>query len=287
MERLKNIEDYKALLREYKTVCRRGYTNNFLNTELIKRYLDLQRIYYIAIQDALIFITDEEKYYRLHVSVSPQVNILDVKNMDKPLLVRNIFKEGKKTKELLSFEKVLKETGFHIYDESVQIVAYPLNLKEDIRKKYEKAAAFLARTGIHIGYAENEYNLKEIQLLRQEESVLKDYHFTYENEDEILDNMKKGYYRCAFDSSGTVCAAQQFSVENGTVQGNWLAVKEEYKVRYGIGTAMAYHSFLYACERELPTYFGWVVRDNEKSIKYHQSIGYEVTDKYADEWLLA
>lgn len=79
---------------------------------------------------------------------------------------------------------------------------------------------------------------------------------------------------------------QQFSIENGTIQGNWLAVKDEYKVRYGIGTAMAYHSFVYAIEHDIHSYFGWVVKDNDKSIKYHESIGYELTDKVSEEWIL-
>lgn len=285
MEILKNLEEYKELLVKYKPVCRRGYNNNYLSMDMVERYIELQRIYYEAEDNALTFITDEEKYYRAYVQTNPEADIT-IQKRDKPVLVRNVYKENKKTDVLLKFEDKLKKQGFSIYDESVQIVAKPLEMKEDVQKKYDRAFSFLERAGIKIGYATEE-NFAEINFLRESEPILKDYHFLYETESEILDNIKSGYFRCAFNMDGKVCAAQQFSVENGTIQGNWLAVQEEYKVRYGIGTAMAYHSFLYAIEHEVQSYFGWVVRDNTKSIKYHQAIGYELTDKFADEWLLA
>lgn len=284
MERLKSIEEYKALLLEYKQICRRGYSNNFLNLEMVNRYIGLQRIYYEKGESSLLFFTDEEKYYRLYVQTSPEADIR-IEKKDKPILVRNVYKKDAKSDMLLRFEDKLKEQEFSLYDESVQMVANPLEMKESLQKKYEKALSFLTRVGLRLDYAGEEH-ISEIIALREKEPLLKDYHFLYETEDEIRDNIKNKYYRCVFNEQNEVCAAQQFSIENRTVQGNWLAVKEEYKVRYGIGTVMAYHSFLYANDLEIQKYFGWVVRDNIKSIKYHQSIGYEITDKYADEWVL-
>lgn len=284
MERLRSLEKYKELLSKYKQICRRGYSNNFLGIDLVQRYIGIERIYYIASENSLMFVTDEDKYYRLYVQMSPNGDFT-VEKLDKPMLVRNVYKEGRKSEVLLEFEKRLGKQGFSIYDESVQIIARPMEMKETLRQKYDRAISFMERAGLKISYAKPEH-IQEILDLRNREPLLKDYHFMYETEDEIRDNVEKGYYRCAFNAQGHVCAAQQFSVENGIVQGNWLAVKEEYKVKYGVGTAMAYHSFLYAAEKEIQTYFGWVVRDNIKSIKYHQAIGYELGDKYADEWLL-
>lgn len=286
MERLKSLEEYKSLLSEYKQITRRGYNNNFLNTDSITRYISLQRIYYETCTKALMFYTDEEKYYRLYVILSPDIdNEINICNKDKPIMLRNIYKEDKKPEALLKSEELFKKLGFVLYDETVQIVAKPLEHKEEIQSKYNKSISFLDRFGIKIAYAEKK-NIEQIINLRNDEPLLKDYHFSYETEKEILDDIEKGYYRCAFNSSGEVCAAQHYSIANDTIQGDWLAVKEEYKAKYGIGNAMAYHSFLYAIEHEIFNYFGWVARDNIKSIKYHQAIGYELSDKWADEWLL-
>ena len=284
MEKLQSLEQYKELLSQYKQVCRRGYTNNYLSMDMVKRYIDIQRIYYEAEEKALSFITDEEKYYRLYVQLSPETDF-QLKRKDKPIMLRMVYKAGKKSEVVEKLEKSLLGQGFELYDKSVQIVAQPMEMQQEVRAKYERAKAFLERAGISLGYAREEH-IEAIMALRDKETVLKDYHFEYETENEILENVKRGYYRCAFNAEGAVCAAQQFSVENSTLQGNWLAVQDEYKVRYGIGTAMAYQSFLYAIEHDISNYYGWVVCDNEKSLKYHQSIGYELTDKYADEWLL-
>jgi hypothetical protein len=284
MEHLRSLEEYKSLLSSYKQIYRNGYTNNYLNTDMVNRYISLQRIYFETDRDALLFFTDEEKYYRLYTMLGPEMKAA-VKKQDKPVMLRNIYREGNKPDILWKVEEVLKRQGFILYDKTVQILAKPLEKKEDIQRKYDKASSFLDRFGIKIGYAE-EKDVEQIINLRKQEPLLKDYHFAYETEREILDAVEKGYYRCAYNHLGEVCAVQHYTVINGILQGGWLAVNEEYKVRYGIGSAMAYHSFLYAIEHGISNYYGWVARDNEKSLRYHQSIGYEIGDKWADEWLL-
>lgn len=284
MEKLTNLEEYKAILKDCKKVCRGGYNNFYLDIQAIKRYLSLGRIYYEVNESGVFFFTDEEQYYRLYAYISPERET-EVKKQDKPVLIRNIYREQGKPEALVRFEEGLKKQGFTLYDQSVQIISNPLEQEEDIRRKCEKALSFLKRAGLTVCYAKEEH-LGEMIKLRQNEPLLKPYHFMYQTEEEMKEDIQKGYYRCVINQEGRICAAQQFSVQNGTLQGNWLAVKEEYKVRYGIGTAMAYHSFLYAIEHQIPCYFGWVVRDNVKSLKYHQAIGYKISDKLADEWFM-
>ncbi len=284
MERLQNLEEYKELLLRYKKICRHGYCNNYLAVDSVKRYIQLQRIFYETEDCYLLFYTDEGNYYHLHIHLAMGEH-LAIEKKDKPIMVRTIFKEDVKTEALIEVERDFVNLGFELYDKSLQIVAQPLEAKDLLKPKCDKALSFLKRYGIKLIYASEEH-LVDILKLREEEPLLKEYHFAYETPDELQDNIRKGYYRCAVNEQGEILAAQQFSVENGTLQGDWLAVKEEYKVKYGIGSAMAYHSFMYAIEHEIPNYYGWVVRDNEKSLKYHESIGYKLTDKYADEWLL-
>jgi len=284
MERLQSLEVYRELLVHYKKICRRGYCNNYMAMDRVERYIYLQRIYYEKEESSLLFYIDEGNYYRLYVYLAPEKHLI-IQKKEKPIMIRTVYKQNVKSEVLIGIEQDLLNIGFELYDESLQIVAYPLEMNELLQKKYNKALSFLERYSIKIIYA-NEEHLPEIIKLREEEPVLKEFHFDYETQEELRANIKKGYYRCAVNEQGEVVAVQQFSVENGTLQGNWLAVKEEYKVKYGIGSAMAYHSFMYAIEHEIPNYYGWVVRDNEKSLKYHESIGYQLTDKYADEWVL-
>ena len=182
MEKLRSLEEYKSLLSSYKKVYRSGYCNNYLNIDMIKRYISLQRIYFETGDKILLFFTDEEKYYRLHALLGLGANI-DIKKQDKPIMLRNVYKEGTKPDILLCLEGALKQQGFFLYDETVQILANPLNNKEDIQRKYDKAISFLNRFKIRIGYAQ-EKDIEQIMNLRDKEPLLKDYHFIYETQDE-------------------------------------------------------------------------------------------------------
>lgn len=284
MEKVVSIENYKCLWKEGRLRSKDGYNNFYLNFDEAQRYCALGRLYYEMQDSGLIIFTDEESCYRMHVLLRPDAPIVFYRQ-DKPLLFRNIYKENMKTDAQTALERILEKQGFALEDSSVQILARPLENQKEIREKYEKAAAFLNRMKIQITYAKEE-NLEEIEKIRDDEPALKPYHFLYRTKEETLQDIRNGYFRCAVDDKGRLCAVQQFSVVNRTVQGNWLAVKEAYKVKYGIGTAMAYHSFLYAIERGIANYYGWVVRANKKSLAYHQAIGYTLTDKIADEWIL-
>lgn len=284
MEKLETLAQYKELLSRYRKTYKNGYSNNYLSFDSIRRYISLNRIYYDEAESYFMIYTDEEKYYRAYIYMNSEIK-LHIKKLDKPILFKTIYKKNDKSDLMLLLEKMLEEQNFELYDQVVQIWAKPIEMKQEVVSKYEKSQNFLKRAGIYLGYACDE-NIADIISLKEEEGVLKDYHFLYETRDEIKENIKRGYYRCAFNMRREVCAAQQFSVEKYAVQGNWLAVKDEYKIRYGIGYAMAYHSFMYAIEHDIPNYYGWVACDNERSLKYHREIGYDITDKYADEWLL-
>lgn len=284
MEKLSNLEEYKSVLREGRIRCKGGFNNMYLTIESVKRYLSLGRLYYELSDDSLCLYTDEEEYYRMYIQCSLN-GVSQIYAKGKPILIRNIYRESCKPDNMVQIENTLKQQGFELYDQCVQILAKPLEMEETVRKKYDASMGFLKRAQIDIVYAD-EAQLEEIIILRNKEPELKPYHFFYQTKEEMLQDIKDGYYRCAVNAEGEVCAAQHFTVANGTIQGDWLAVKEEYKAKYGIGAAMAYHSFTYAIEHNIRNYFGWVAHNNVKSLKYHSAIGYTIGDELADEWLL-
>lgn len=283
MEKLENWEKYKELLRETRQCGFIRFSNNYLDMDAVKRYIELDRIEYRLDGSGFYLYTDEGSFYRLYMQCGE--NSINISGRDKPILVRNVYRESNVSAAQQEVENQLRSAGFSLYDESVQILARPLAAKEDILAKLERSERFLARFGLKIVYA-NSSQLEDIIRLRDNTPELKPYHFLYETMEERQQAAEKGYFRCVVNAQGEICAAQQFHVEGSAIQGDWLAVQPEYKEKYGIGAAMAYHSFAYAIKSNIKNYFGWVVRNNTKSIRYHQSIGYEVMDKVADEWVL-
>lgn len=259
------------------------FSNNYLDMDAVKRYIELDKMEYDLDEGGLYIYTDEGSFYRLYIQFGE--NAIKLQGRDKPILVRNVFREGNKSENQRKMESQLRGLGFTLYDESVQIFARPLDAKENIWTKQGKSEKFLERFGMKIFYLDSS-RVEEAIWLRDHTPELKPYHFLYETDEERRQAAEKGYFRCVSNMRGEICAAQQFHVKRNTIQGNWLAVKPEYQGKYGIGAAMAYHSFAYAIEHDINQYYGWVVRDNIESIRYHQAIGYEVTDKVANEWIL-
>lgn len=283
MERLENWEKYRELLKEAK---QRGFTrfvNNYLDMNAVKRYIGLGRMEYWQDEGGLYIYTDEGSFYRLYIQCGE--NGIKPPGRNKPVLVRHVYREGSKGAAWQEVERQLQRLGFSLYSRSAQILAVPLENRENVLEKLERAERFLGRFDLRIIYADSS-RLESIFCLRERETELKPYHFSYETMEERQQAIEKGYFRCVVNAQNELCAAQQFSVERNGIQGNWLAVETGYKEKYGIGAAMAYHSFAYAIEHNIRNYFGWLEKDNEKSLRYHQSIGYRLTGKAAEDWIL-
>lgn len=283
MERLESWEKYKELLKESKQRGFSRFINNYLSMDAVMRYLGLGRMEYVLDESGLYIYTDEGLFYRLYIQCGE--NGIKPQGRDKPVLVRNVYWEGDKSAAQQEVEEQLQRQGFSPYSGSAQILATPLEDRENVLEKLRKAERFLERFGLTITYADSS-QIEDIFRLRDGETELKPYHFPYETMEERQQAVQKGYFRCVVNDHNELCAAQQFSVERNGIQGNWLAVKREYKEKYGIGAAMAYHSFAYAIAHNVRNYFGWLEKDNEKSLRYHQSIGYRLTGKVAEDWIM-
>lgn len=282
MERLENWEKYKRLQKEAKQQGFTHFMNNYLDINAVKRYIGLGRMEYGQDKGALYIYTDEGSFYRLYIQCGK--NVIKPPEREKPVLVRNVYQDGRKSAAQQEIEGQLQVLGFSSYSASAQILAAPLENRENILEKLEKAKRFLERFGMKITYADHS-QLESILRLRDSETELKPFHFSYETMEERQQAIEKGYFRCVVNDHNELCAAQQFRIERTGIQGNWLAVKTQYKEKYGIGAAMAYHSFAYAIEQNIGNYFGWLEKNNEKSLHYHQSIGYRLTGRAAEDWV--
>lgn len=284
MEKLENWEEYKGLLKEARRREFFLFNNNCLDMGAVKRYIALDRIEYLLNDSGMYIYTDEGAFYRLYMQCGGTA--IKLSERDKPVLVRNIHWEGNKSAVQEEAEKQMQRLGFSKYSETVQILSTPMENREIVSEKLEKAERFLGRFGLKIIYADRVAQLESIFRLRDRTPELKAYHFPYETMEERQQAIEKGFFRCVVNAGNELCAAQQFSVGGNGVEGNWLAVETEYKEKYGIGAAMEYHSFAYAIEHNIRNYFGWVEKDNEKSLRFHQSAGYRLTGKVAEDWIL-
>lgn len=281
MKRIYTIDQYKDLLKENKENSRGGLTNNYLGIHGIKKYISLERMYFETMEKGYVIYLDEGKYYRmLYCGRAENINRITPK--DKPLMFRFIY--DKNTDKKQEWDNILSAFGLSEFDNTIQICAN-ISEQHDVDVKLAKSTRFIERFGLGISYA-TQGMIDEIFRLRDTEPVLSIYHFEYETESEICEDIVNGLYRVVTNKDNEVVAAQHFIEKNGTINGEWLAVKEEYKLQYGIGGALAYHSFDYAKQKGVDMYYGWVDIKNENSLKYHESLGYRMTGKMSESWIM-
>lgn len=282
MDRLQGVEEYIVLLKEAKKAHKSNYSNLYMMPEDIERYISLGRVEYEKKEDGLFLYFDEENYYKVCMCVEAG-ETFNISRRDKKILVRNIYRKNEQVQKLEIFEKELKKNGFDLAGTSFQIQGRA----EDLLQKcsyLDNYVRSMQKKGFFC--IEADYSCyKEIEELILDSDIIKDYQMSYftEHEKQML---RQGTYLCVLNKYDQICAASICNVDNnGIARDGAIAVKEEYKMK-GITPLLSYHRLKWACENKIDLIQGWILTDNDASIKYHKGVGYQETGKYANEWIL-
>lgn len=281
MKRLETFNEYTNIIKEFKAVCRKPFSNIYYMSSDIKGYIESGRLFYEKEESGIIFFLDENAYYRAWLFVNENGEFT-ISPQDKKILIRNIYKCGEKEKGLQIVERRLEESGFRKAGTTIGIQGEPVKLFQRC-EKIKKYAEAMEKKGFRC--MEADFSMfGEIEKIILDSGIIKDYQLDYRT-DEEKKRLEKGSYLYMTDGDGQICAASICVVEDGIAKGAALAVKEEYK-RQGIAPCLTYHRFKWMRDKEVRFVQGWILTSNIPSLKYHQSLGYEFMDKYTDEWIL-
>lgn len=281
MNRLKDIEEYKMLVREFRKEHKSFYSNFYFMPKDVERYISLGRVEYENNEEGLFFCFDEEKYYRVCMYIEVG-KTFSVPIRDKKMLVRNIYRKNDQIEKLNQCEKILEKNGFSMVETTFLAQAETKELWRNC-SRLEKFFPSLEKKGFRC--VEADYSLyKEIEELIMCSGMIKDYHMNYLTEQEKR-MMHAGAYLCVLDKQNQICAASISFVNDGIARDGVIAVKEEYKMM-GVAPMLTYQRCKWFCENNVDLVQGWIRMDNDASIRYHKSLGYHFIDKYANEWIL-
>lgn len=281
MDRLQGLEEYEVLLKDVKKTHKSVFSNLYMTPGDIERYTGLGRVEYEKKEEGLFFYFDEETYYRVCMCVEAGGSF-DISGRDKKLLVRNIYRKNKQDEKFAEFEKNLERIGFNLAGTTFQIQAKTGDLWQNC-SQLEKYALSMGKKGFHCIEADHSL-YKEIEDLILDSNVIKDYHMTYHTVQE-KQMMTEGSYLCVLDKQNQICAASISFVNGGVARDGAVAVKEEYKMK-GIAPLLTCHRMKWFLRNEINLIQGWIRTDNDASMKYHKSLGYQMTGRYANEWIL-
>lgn len=285
MRKVCSLDDYYAGIEGIKK--RLGVkgvlTNCYLPKEAIERYIGLERLYVKESDAGILFVSDEESYYKGYYYWDPNCAV-SVLPMDRPLLIRNIYQSGRKKERLCLMEERLKECGFKLFDSTFRM-GVTISEKDKIKAALNMFERMLKKGGFVLKYAEKE-QLAEILALREHTSEFSLFTFPYTTEEEYYEEIEAGKHICIVNEEGELCAPTYVDFLNGYADGNGVCVKDKYRKLYGMGAALICRALCDAFEKGCNNYYGWVVKTNTVSIRFHENIGFYLTGREEDDWIL-
>lgn len=281
MDRLQGIDEYKSLLKEIKKEHKAVFSNLYFMSNDIERYIGLGRVECEKKEEGLFFYFDEETYYRVCMCVEAGA-AFHISKRDKKILVRNMYRKNIPDEKLIGFEKELEKNGFDLAGTTFQSQGITTELLQSCTR-LEKYFYFMEKKGFRCVEADCSM-YKEIEELILDSNIIKDYQMNYQTEQE-KQMMIKGSYLCVLDNQDRICAASISYVNGGVARDGVVAVKEEYKL-IGIAQMLTYQRYKWYRENKVDLIQGWILTDNDASIRYHENLGFQMTGKYANEWIL-
>lgn len=282
MEKVKTIEQYEKLVADFKKKGHRIISNNYMFIDDIRRYINMKRLYYEELENGLVFYSDEETHYRCYFYID-SLRDMKISRKDKVLLTQILYRENRINKVQVLRDS-LRESGFHLQDKMDYIVTEASTKMNKIERLVKYAEELLEENQLVFRSILPE----ELEQFREFQKNIKNipfYQVPYYSAEEYMQAIKENRAQCIVDVKGSICAIHFFEYKNGNMLG-WYAIEEEYQKAYGIALLFTYSTRQFAIQNHTRKIYGWVLKDNKESIKYHKKLGYIWQDRIMEEWLL-
>ena len=282
MHAVTSLDEYYALVKAAKERCGSLKTNCALFPDAIKRYIGLGRFWGEPTENGVLFFADEERYYECYYHINPDASF-ELDRQDKPVVVQIMRNSLEKNDKVLRIEQRLGEAGFEYSDTMQMLKADPQQIMKKIAPLCRYAKREMEKDGFILCRVKPE-QLPEFWSIADQASEIPYYLLPYYSDDELLEQIDKGWLTCIVDRQGKLCAAHHFFVDGKAMFG-WLAVQKAYKNLYGMGMVFTEDALRYAIENGYLV-SGWIDLKNTPSIQYHRQVGYQFVNRFTDRWVL-
>lgn len=278
-----SVEQYYSLIAERKESLGRLKTNCTLTPEAIARYIDIQRFLYEESEGGIFFFSDEETYYQTYYYLRDDI-AFSFSGKEKPVLLQNIYKEGKENKFLSFLQYQLLQNHFILKDTLRHAI---LPDSDELLCRLEKAIKGITQVFQKKGFVYQNVMYNQLEELKEFISGIEQipyYQIPFYTDEEYMEEADAGRLSCIVDENQKIVAARHLIVSGKKAYG-WVGIEEEYKTIYGFAPYILYKQLLYLKENDI-TMCSWVKTTNIPSIQYHNRIGSEWTGQLEDEWIL-
>ena len=282
MKKIESWEEYNSYLSKLRDRGGHYINNSMLMQKAAERFIEQGRLLCMECNNGVLFFKDEIEYYDLVFYLEETDEFPEI-DSDKPVVVRYVEREGRKTEDGNIIEKWMKQAGYAPPKQYYNVQGDPERTLEMINTMASQAERFLKRFGIEIG-APDRSMFENIRKMQYEIASIPFFDIEYRTDEEMEEDAQNGYLLVAVNQkTGELCGAN-YSVLSGRYVTGWLAVRDDFRGIPGISICL--HKK--AMERDLQNGHKkktWIAVDNKESIDYHKRIGYEYVGAKMYVWV--
>lgn len=283
MKAVYSLQHYYTLIAEEKNQLGILKTNCALLPESIERYIFLGRFFYEEAQSGLLFFSDEESYYQTYYYLK-EGETFCLSKKDKPVLIQNIYREGKENRFLTFLGRELSESGFVLQDTLRHAVLKDSDmLFQSLEKSVQGIERLFTKKGFVFQKVVRE-QLDELKFFMGTIEQIPFWQYPYYTDEEYVREADAGRLSCILNEDNRIVAARHLIISGKKAYG-WVGIDEAYKAFYGFAPYILYKQLVYLRNHNI-TMCSWVMDTNMPSIQYHNRIGSTWTGQMEDEWLL-
>ena len=273
--KLESVDEYKTIQKNMRHNITTLFSNIFFLPVDIEHYITSGRALLRELDKGFILLLEETKYYKLYIYADVEQQIV-IEPFDKKIVFRYMYREEKGRAVLSHIEEQFRKNGFLKEGTLVYISGNAEELFEKC-KKIEPCIKSLENKGYSYKELSSEYYEMAEEMLVST-NIIKDYHL-----EASKPNITKKCY-AVVNGLDEICGVYLGYIE-GEVANGAIMVKEEYK-KLGLGPMLSYYRYKWMKENGIKKNEGWIYLHNKDSLKYHQSLGFALMDRYMDDWIL-
>lgn len=287
---VQSFEEYSALVKEAKSDrAHRPFTNCYMMPDEIKRLIQIKSFYRVKADDALVFVADEVGYYYMFLYVNLEKE-LRLPQLDRQVLVEDVYYEARRTEAQEKFENVVKGAGFTFLNTYQAIVDRPQIKPEKYWKSLHALEKSLAAEGKKI--AVPRYNqLKAFEkIYRKEINRFVQKRYTRKERRRQAD---QELLHCVTDKKGEIYAIHI----SGVLHGGAIAARSDcHNNIYSSALVFYVNQYYYSGMPEDPEaqkefmrpkgVGGWIAVDNTPSWRLYKQIGLVANGKAMNQFVM-
>lgn len=277
MELVKEISEYKELIRWNKGRLGKVDSNCFLMTKSIGVFIDEQRLYVQKYENGIVLYVDEGNYYNAYYFWKPEAEFADL-SKEKPVLIEELDNNGARESYLSSHEQRMIESGFELFKTNLQLERALSDEGAELGKELEERTVKLQNMGLSLSFCDSQKTLEKVLSLWDSALDIADIpqdHKVMSEDAPIL---------CVFDDE-KLAAVSWWQHSKSISESRHIVTDPDYYKR-GLASTMLIMWMDDAIKNNVGKCLTWISDHNFRSLSMYEKLGFTRNGKISKQYIL-